>query len=272
MKNLKLELLLSDKACKIIDNFAFLMNLQVVFYTIDGQIVKRGRDENNCAYCKFMQEKIFSQNDCLELDSEKRRECREKQKTLVYQCHAGLTEVITPVEIYNNIVGYVIIGQFRMQQTPPDFINDEELKNLFMAQRYISFKELDHILEMFRTLLEYITEKELISAPSDYRLMKLNSYIDKNLLNDITLKNAAKYMNCSVSGLSHYLQEKHNTTLKNLIRSKRVQYAEDMMKKHPELNLSEIAALSGFADSHYFSRVYHQLRGISPREFRSRLH
>ena len=270
MKNLKLELLLSDRACQIIDNFAFLMNLQVVFYSIDGQIVKRGRDENNCAYCKYVQEQIFSHRDCLELDSQKQKECREKQKTLIYQCHAGLTEVITPVAIYNNIVGYVIIGQFRMQNNPPPFIENEELAKLFMAQKYISFQELDHILEMFRTLLEYITEKELISAPADYRMLKLNSYIDKNLLNNITLKNAAKYMNCSVSGLSHYLQEKHNTTLKSLIRSKRIQYAEKMMKKYPELNLSEIAAMAGFNDSHYFSRVYHQLRGISPSDYRNR--
>ena len=271
MKNLKLELLLSDRACKIIDNFAYLMNLQVVFYSIDGQVVKRGRNENNCEYCKFMQERIFSSSDCLELDSQKQKECREKQKTLVYQCHAGLTEVITPVAIYNNIVGYVIIGQFRMQHTPPVFIRDEKIKELFMAQKYISYQELDHVLEMFRTLLEYITEKELISTPSDYRLMKLNSYIDKNLLKNITLKNAAKYMNCSVSGLSHYLQEKHKTTLKLLIRSKRIQYAENLMKKHPELNLSEIGTLAGFNDPHYFSRVYHQLRGISPKEYRSKL-
>ena len=83
MKNLKLELLLSDRACQIIDNFAFLMNLQVVFYSIDGQIVKRGRDENNCAYCKYVQEQIFSHRDCLELDSQKQKECREKQKTLI---------------------------------------------------------------------------------------------------------------------------------------------------------------------------------------------
>ena len=218
-----------------------------------------------------MQEKIFSPENCLNLDSQKQKECREKQKTLIYQCHAGLTEVIIPVAIYGNIVGYVIIGQFRMQHNPPSFIQEPELAELFMAQKYISFQELDHVLEMFRTLLEYITEKELISTPSDYRLLKLNSYIDKNLLNNITLKNAAKYMNCSISGLSHYLQEKHNTTLNFLIRNKRIQYAETLMKKHPELNLSEIAALAGFNDSHYFSRVYHQLRGVSPKEYRNRL-
>lgn len=269
MKNLQLELLLSDKACRIIDNFAHLVNLQVVFYSIDGQVVKRGRDENNCAYCKFMQEKIFSQKDCLELDAEKRNECREKQKTLIYQCHAGLTEVITPIAIYNNIVGYVIIGQFRMSHTPPAFLNNAELEKLFMEQKYISFEELDHIIEMFKTLLEYITEKELISTPADYRMMKLNAYIDKNFLNSITLAQAAKYMNCSVSSLSHYLQEKHDTTLKTLILNKRLRHAEKLMKNSPELSISEIADMSGFRDSHYFSRIYRKYRGFPPTSFRS---
>lgn len=269
MKNLKLELLLSDRACQIIDNFAFLMNLQVVFYSIDGQIVKRGRDEHNCAYCKYMQEKIFSFEDCCDLDLKKQNECREKQKTIVYQCHAGLTEVITPVEIYGNVAGYVIIGQFRMNNKLPDFIDSKEVADLYLAQKHITFKELDRIIEMFKTLLEYITEKELITTAADFKIMKINSYIEKNILNEITLAKVAKYMNCSVSSLSHYLQEKHNTTLKTLIRNRRILYAEELMKKHPDLNLSEIAGLAGFNDSHYFSRVYRRHRNFPPSEFHS---
>lgn len=268
MKNLQLELLLSDKACRIIDNFAHLVNLQVVFYSIDGKVIKRGRNENNCAYCKFMQENIFSQNACIKLDSQKQQECREKQKTLIYQCHAGLTEMITPIEIFRNVAGYAVIGQFRMCHTPPSFLKDAELEKLFMQQRYISLEELEHILEMFKTLLEYITEKELISTPVDYRMMKLNAYIDKNCLNNITLAQAAKYMNCSVSSLSHYLQKKHNTTLKTLIISKRLSYAEKLMKDFPDMTISEIADTAGFKDSHYFSRIYRKYCGFPPSSLR----
>lgn len=269
MKNLQLELLLSDKACQIIDNFAYLMNLQVAFYTIDGQVVKRSRNENNCAYCTYMQEKVFSLDDCVNLDLKKQQECRAKHQTLIYQCHAGLTEVVMPIELYNTIAGYVIIGQFRIQQSPPDFLREPELQELFMAQKYISYQELDHIIEMFRTLLEYITEKELISAPSDYRRIKLNGFIDRNFLNDITLAQAARYMKCSVSSLSHYLQEKHHTSLKKLILEKRLRHAEKLIKKHPELTLGEIANQSGFKDSHYFSRIYRKYRNCPPSQLRS---
>ena len=99
--------------------------------------------------------------------------------------------------------------------------------------------------------------------------INLVDYIEKNILNEITLAKVAKYMNCSVSSLSHYLQEKHNTTLKTLIRNRRILYAEELMKKHPDLNLSEIAGLAGFNDSHYFSRVYRRHRNFPPSEFHS---
>ncbi len=269
MKDLQLELLLSDKACRIIDNFAYLMNLQVVFYSIDGKVVKRGRNENNCEYCKYMQKQIFSVDDCLKLDIQKQKECREKQTTLVYQCHAGLTEAVTPIELYNNVVGYVIIGQFRMHRNPPTFLKSDSLQKLFMAQKHISFEELDHILAMFKTLLEYITEKELISIPSDYRLHKLNSYIENNLFNNISIAKAARFMNCSTSALSHYLQKEHNTTFKKIVINKKLRYAEKLMKNSPDLTISEIADKSGIPDSHYFSRIYRKYRGITPSQFKS---
>ena len=268
MKNLPLELLLSDKACQIIDNFAGLMNLQVVFYSMDGKVIKRGRNENNCHYCKYMQEKVFSVDDCVNLDLKKQQECREKQQTLIYQCHAGLTEAVMPLELYNNVVGFVVIGQFRMQDFPPVFLQDKALKELFMQQKYLSFQELSHMLAMFRTLLEYITEKELIATPADYRWIRLNGFIDQNFLRNITLAQAARHMNCSASSLSHYLQEKHHTTLKKMILEKRLQHAENLIRKRPDLSMGEIANLSGFSDSHYFSRVYRKYRHTAPSELR----
>ena len=271
MKNIALNLILSAKAAKIIDNFAFLMKLRIVFYSLDGKVIKQSRNEGNSPYCRLMQEEIFGIEGCLKLDENKFRECREKCKVITYNCHAGLTEVVAPLVIYGNVAGYVILGQFRMSDNIPSFIKDNELKQLYLNQKKLNFEELDNIIEILKMLLEYMAEKELISTETDHRMLKIKNYIDSHYQQEISLKSLAKFLCCSESTLSHYLQN-HDTTLKYLIRDRRISAAEELMKNNADLNFSEIAAMVGYNDSHYFSRIYHKHRGITLSEKKSRIY
>lgn len=271
MKNIVLNLTLSARAAKIIDNFAFLLKLRIVFYSLDGKVIKQSRNEGNSPYCKIMQNEIFGIENCLKLDEEKHRECRESHKIITYKCHAGLTEVVAPLELYGDVVGYVICGQFRMSDEVPSFIKDNSLKQLYLNQKKLDFEELDHILEMLKMLLEYMTEKELISTETDYRMLRIKNYIDSHYKEEISLKSIAKYICCSESTLSHYLQQ-HDTNLKYLIREKRISVAEGLLRKNASLSFSEIAAMVGYNDSHYFSRIYRKHRGMTLSEKKSELY
>ncbi len=271
MKHVVLNLILSAKAAKIIDSFASLMKLRIVFYSLDGKVIKQSRNEGNSPYCRLMQDEIFGIERCLRLDETKHRECRESQKIITYKCHAGLTEVVAPLVIYGDVVGYIICGQFRMSDAIPCFIKDEKLKQLYFNQQKLDYEALDNILEMMKMLMEYITEKELIATEIDYRMMKIKNYIDTHYQEEISLNTLARYMCCSESTLSHYLQN-HDTTLKYLIRDRRISAAEELMKNNADLTFSEIATMVGYNDSHYFSRIYHKHRGITLSEKKSRFY
>ncbi|MBQ9789683.1 MAG: PocR ligand-binding domain-containing protein [Lentisphaeria bacterium] len=271
MKHVVLNLILSAKAAKIIDSFASLMKLRIVFYSLDGKVIKQSRNEGNSPYCRLMQDEIFGIERCLKLDETKHRECRESQKIITYKCHAGLTEVVAPLVIYGDVVGYIICGQFRMSDAIPCFIKDEKLKQLYLNQQKLDYEALDNILEMMKMLMEYITEKELIATEIDYRMMKIKNYIDTHYQEEISLNTLARYMCCSESTLSHYLQN-HDTTLKYLIRDRRISAAEELMKNNADLTFSEIATMVGYNDSHYFSRIYHKHRGITLSEKKSRFY
>ncbi len=271
MKNVVLNLILSAKAAKIIDSFASLMKLRIVFYSLDGKVIKQSRNEGNSPYCRLMQDEIFGIEHCLRLDETKHRECRESQKIITYKCHAGLTEVVAPLVIYGDVVGYVICGQFRLSDAIPPFIKDENLKQLYLNQQKLDYEALDNILEMMKMLMEYITEKELISTEIDYRMVKIKNYIDTHYQEEISLNNLARYMCCSESTLSHYLQQ-NDTNLKYLIREKRISAAEELMKHDANLSFSEIASMVGYNDSHYFSRIYRKHRGLTLSEKKSTLY
>ena len=56
----------------------------------------------------------------------------------------------------------------------------------------------------------------------------------------------------------------------HFIRKVRIDHAKELMND-PELQISEIAYMAGFTNPAYFNRVFNQVEGISPRDWRESL-
>lgn len=264
MENISIEFILRDEVCRLLDNFAALMKIQAVFFSIDGRILKRGRNYGNSDYCCLMQERYFGMDACRRLDEEKQEECSKSGSILCYTCHAGLNEVIAPVIVYGNTVGFIMFGQFRTSDTPPKFIRKPDALAAFRALPLIPEFELANLLDMLKMLIDYIVARELVSLPGDHKLHRINQYISKHLTENITLRQMSRHLSCSESSLTHYLRYEHGTSFKKILASKRISAAEKLMKNNPALTIAEIASMTGYDDPHYFSRVYRKIRGRPP--------
>lgn len=56
------------------------------------------------------------------------------------------------------------------------------------------------------------------------------------------------------------------------IESRRIEQAVHLLRFQPDLKISELAQLVGYpADGQYFSKVFHKIHGMTPKEFRSTL-
>ena len=71
--NFSLDLILHSEVQKLLDNFASVMRIHVMFYGPQGQVLRQGRSEGNCRFCQLMQNKFFSLERCLRLDQVSRR-------------------------------------------------------------------------------------------------------------------------------------------------------------------------------------------------------
>lgn len=262
---ISLDLLLSNDVCRLLDSFAATMKIQVVFYSRSGEILRRGRSFGNSAYCDAMQKQFFGSEKCTALDKAMQKRSLESGEVFCYSCHAGLNELIAPVRVFGKTAGFIMFGQFRTTAEPPEFTREyPEIREFFYSLPFFAPEDTGSLIDMAKILLDYIADKELISAPGSFRYQKLLYFIEEHLTEKISLHQAARHLNISDSTLSHFLRKEHNTSFKELLISRKLDAADKLMRSDPAMTIAEAARLAGFDDPHYFSRLYRKKRGIPP--------
>ena len=279
MNNTPLELILHDKVQQLLDHFASVMKIRTVFFTADGQLLRRGgRDKNNSPYCTCIQKKYFSLEKCVDLDRKKQEEARADLSLKCYRCHGGLHEVLAPVTANGKVLGFVLFGQFRTTEKLPVALekkckNEKELislQNMFQSLPYFRKESLDNLLGLLELMVDYIVSHELVTQKVDVLYDAIISYIERNFTNNPSLGDLAKHLGKSTSGISHFLKEHHAESFKTLLIKRKIAEADKLLIQQQHLPLKTIAASVGIDDHYYFSRLYKKYKGLTPGEFRKR--
>ncbi|HBQ63623.1 MAG TPA: hypothetical protein DD727_01580 [Clostridiales bacterium] len=83
-----------------------------------------------------------------------------------------------------------------------------------------------------------------------------------------SLTELARKVHLQPSSLSHLYKRYTGCSIASFIRLSRIALARHLLLETP-LKMSAIAAETGFYDLHHFSRVFKELEGISPSQFRN---
>ena len=125
-------------------------------------------------------------------------------------------------------------------------------------------------LSRFFSLLEWIeprlTYEELPTL--DTRMQTAAEYIHANFEKSFTVEELATHCHMSESHFFALFRKTYGISpiiYKNRIA---VGHAQQMLEERPELSVEEISDLAGFSSSSYFRRVFREVTGISPREYR----
>ncbi len=98
-------------------------------------------------------------------------------------------------------------------------------------------------------------------------IKKVCSYVDENLSCDISLETAADFAGVSSFYLSKLFKEEKGETFINFISDKRLEKSRQLLEQ-TELSIKEITAEVGYNDQNYFSRIFKNKYGLSPKEYR----
>lgn len=116
---------------------------------------------------------------------------------------------------------------------------------------------------------EQITTPEL-QSPDERLLQKIIKVINENLSNsDLTTDYIASKVGLSRVHLYRKLKELTNQSARSYIRNIRLAKAAELLSQK-KMSVAEVAYLTGFNNANNFSTIFHDLYGMSPKEYMER--
>lgn len=130
-------------------------------------------------------------------------------------------------------------------------------------------KEDYELVDALRRFLP-LTPCEHMDKSSNYDVVRevINVIAEKYSDPKLNLTHVAEAVPISPAQLSRILNQEVGVSFRELLRHTRIEEAKRMLISH-RFSVKEVAARVGFSGSHYFSRSFKELTGLSASEYRS---
>lgn len=134
--------------------------------------------------------------------------------------------------------------------------------------RYSSF-----IYSLLTDIVQYASSNTNNSLNSQYfKLKPLFQYIEQNYASSLTLDDLADATGVTAPHLCNLFKKVTNIRIFQYINSVRIKKSKELLLQYPNMQIREVALLSGFEDANYYCSVFKKLEQISPSQFRKIQH
>lgn len=161
-----------------------------------------------------------------------------------------------------------------------NYLKEKKLTLADMSEDYLyfyqdiaqmrSFYELQSYLDSFvRTYICLLQSKGHKNIRND--VMEALQFIEEHYNDDISLTDVADYINISKNHLSYLFRKETGQTFSDYLVQYRIGKAKRLLESREKYTVSEIAEMTGFHDTGYFSKVFKKTTGLSPNQYKKGL-
>ena len=181
-------------------------------------------------------------------------------------CHFYAPSLAAVYEKYKERGGRSV---FHPEDITPFIALLTDLYNLASSSDYIRDMRINEKLGTLLTLLmEQSWHPESVAVSRKrLELVEIKNYLDEHYTEKIVLDDLAEKFFINKFYLSKIFKETYGATINNYLISKRITRAKQLLR-FTDMTVDEIGTAVGMADANYFSRVFRNVEGSSPREYR----
>lgn len=259
---------------KFLNNFYILTGIKVALNDSDAifGVVSHSND-----LCDRMQSNPEFHNACMNCDARALAKCKKEKKSILYRCHVGFYEYITPVFYEDVMVGFLSTGMITDgSQEEHDTlkvnlgkygISEMEFEQFYQSLSHFSQEQISAACDIVEACVSHIYHRKMVKVRYLDQMQKIDHFISSNLAADLSINRLCKMFNMNRTELYKQFGSYCGMGIADYIKKRRLSTACAMMQTS-DLTITQIASSVGYTDYNYFSKVFRSHYGITPREFR----
>ncbi len=226
-------------------------------------------------YCKYIHSNSHMSSKCLICDYALLKECKEKKQPVSHICHAGLLDIAIPIMHNQSILGYIMLGQLKIddnfkdikQKFTSDDLDVDKLEILYATLPIKNEEFIKSIINLATILAKHLLLENIVKPKNLSTLDTLVEYINENIQSPLSVEDIAQENFVSVSLIYKLFYKNFNTSVKDYINKRRCELALSLLM-FSDKSLNDVAFEVGFSSLSYFSKVFKKLYGVSPLKYR----
>lgn len=224
----------------LLQDFYCLTGLRAVVFDSFGMEVLSYPPELP-AYCRLIRSVPNGKTGCYLCDQAACRKATRQKQTVIYPCHAGLIEVITPIQINDAVVGFLLLShivQGADEQGEWDYaqkccgaykVDADALREAYNALPRTPYPVLKSASDLLALAAAALYQKGLTRLAADSMQEKLSRYLAGHLHEELTSEALCQALSISRTGLYYLSRQTYGCGIHEQITRLRVQKAMKLL-------------------------------------------
>lgn len=158
-------------------------------------------------------------------------------------------------------------------------IQDSKIYNDFISLCNLLFMDKIPLIEKEENLINFISSlfleftdigKVENNDTKNLKIaLKIQSYLEENVEDEILLEAISKHMNLSVVHILRIFKQEFGLPIHSYLLNQKVHFAKDLLRKN--IPISEIAQMSGFFDQSHLNKSFKRVFQLTPKEYQKNI-
>ncbi len=216
---------------------------------------------------------------CLDFDIAACNKAACTKGTYIFTCHIGLVDAAIPIYYEDELIAYIMFGQMRdaegklsnldvVKKSCKKYgIEAELVEKCYNTLPVLNYEQIEAVANLFKMCVPYFYTSKAIEISKNELAGEIENYIANNITTPLTVSQLCERFMISVNTLYQISHKFFNTSIKNYIINKRIDFAKHYLTT-TQLSVSEISSRAGFYNYNYFIRTFKSHVGYTPLAYR----